>query len=247
VILGGSTGIGLGLAAGMGMAGAELVLVGRSQEKLDRARAWLAEKKVPAHILAGSVTDQGLFTDLDALLNEKRLSLNGVVIAAATYHLQAFPEYHAGKMEEIVKVNLSSALTAAQWAARKMEKTGGSLLFVSSGAALRAMPKNAVYAATKGALRSLARTLAVELARYGIRVNTLIPGFVDTPLTAFAKVPQTGEDGKESLYDTIKATIPMGRWGLPNDFAGIGVWLMSQASSYVTGHEFVIDGGMLVR
>lgn len=247
LVVGGSTGIGLGLAAGMGMAGAQIVLVSRSEGKLKSAVAWLKKQKISAHSFAKSATDDDFCTSLQAMLIEKNLTLNGAVFSAAAVHLQPFLDYDPDKMRDILELNLGAQLKIAQWTANSMKKTGGSMIFISSGAAVRAMPQNAVYAATKGALRSLTKTLAVELARYRIRVNTLIPGWIDTPMTEFATTPQPGETGKGARYDAIKKSIPLRRWGLPNDFAGIGIWLMSEASSYVTGQDFVVDGGLLAQ
>lgn len=247
LVLGGSSGIGLGLAAGLGMAGADLILNGRSAAKLASAEGWLRSKNVRVRTLACSITDAGFTAAIDTMLAEARLDLGGVVFSAAAFHLQPFLDYERSKIDDIIQMNLIAPITIAQWAARRMKRTGGSLLFVSSSAALRAMPTNAVYAATKGALLSLTKTLAVELAPHEIRVNCLVPGWVDTPMTAFTRVPAPALPDKPLPAETIRRSIPQKRWGLPKDFAAVGVWLMSEASSYVTGQEFLIDGGMLAK
>lgn len=245
LVVGGSSGIGLGMAAASGLAGARVVLAARSQEKLESAAAWLEGQKIQVSWLARSITDDGFYEDLDRLIDAEKVRLSGAILSAATYYFQPFLKYERARMEKIVDLNLKAQFLAAQWAGIRMKESGGSLLFVSSGAAVRAMPTNSAYAATKGALRSLTKTLGVELARYKIRVNALIPGWVDTPMTSYAKVSNEKDPSKPSIYDSVKKQIPLGRWGLPRDFAGIGVWLMSDASAYVTGQEFVVDGGLL--
>ena len=92
------------------------------------------------------------------------------------------------------------------------------------------------YAASKGAMLAMTRGLAVELARYGITANTIIPGWIETAMTA----PRVGN---ELFEDRVMKRVPVRRWGQPSDFAGIAIYLASEASSYQTGEEFVIDGG----
>ncbi len=247
LVAGGSTGIGLGMAAALGLAGAHVVIVGRSQEKLAKARAWLEDQGISVSSFSKSIAAEDFLEELDRFADGEGLCFHGVILSAALSHLEPFLTYDPAMLEEIIEVNLKAPFRVAQWAGNRMKKEGGSLLFISSAAALRGMPHNAAYSATKGALRSLTRTLALELAPHQIRVNTLIPGWVDTPMTAFAKAGDPDRPGKPTLYQKMEKMIPLRRWGLPKDFAGIGLWLMSEASAYVTGQEFVVDGGLLAR
>ena len=113
---------------------------------------------------------------------------------------------------------------------------GGSLVATASGAAIHGAPRNEHYAASKGGLLAMVRGLAVELARHQITANSIVPGWIETPMTK-------GQFGNERLVDAVLRRVPFRRWGEPSDFGGIAVYLMSDASRYHTGGDFVIDGG----
>ena len=113
---------------------------------------------------------------------------------------------------------------------------GGRLIATSSVSAIHGAARNEAYASTKGALLAMSRGLAVEMARHGITSNTIIPGWISTAMTA-ARV------GEPVFEDRVIKRVPARRWGEPEDFAGIAIYLMSDASRYHTGEDFVIDGG----
>jgi len=117
---------------------------------------------------------------------------------------------------------------------------GGSLVVTSSTSAIHGAPRNEAYAATKGAVLSLVRGLAVEYARHGVRANSILPGWIATDMTAGS---QAWDKFNEKV---IKARVPMRRWGEWEDFAGIAVYLASDASRFHTGDHFVIDGGYTI-
>lgn len=138
----------------------------------------------------------------------------------------------------VMGVNLDGTFFTFRAAAKHMIERGegGRLIGTSSVSAIHGAARNGAYAATKGAIIALARGLAVELARYGITSNTIIPGWIETAMTA-CRV------GDERFEDRVMKRVPLRRWGKPEDFAGIAVYLASDASSYQTGEEFVVDGG----
>jgi NAD(P)-dependent dehydrogenase (short-subunit alcohol dehydrogenase family) len=113
---------------------------------------------------------------------------------------------------------------------------GGSLVGTSSLAAIEGQPRGQHYAATKGGMVSMVKALAVELARHGIRANTVLPGWIETPLAE----PLLQWD---RFKEKVLPRVPAGRWGTPDDFAGIAVFLSSAASDFVTGAEIAVDGG----
>ena len=113
---------------------------------------------------------------------------------------------------------------------------GGRLVGTSSTSAIHGAARNEAYASTKGAMLAMIRGLSVEMARYGITANSIIPGWIETAMTS-ARV------GDERFEDRVMKRVPVRRWGTPEDFAGIAVYLASDASGYQTGEEFVIDGG----
>ena len=116
------------------------------------------------------------------------------------------------------------------------DKAGGSLVVISSLSAYDGAPRNEAYAATKGAVISMIRSIAVEHARYGVRANAVLPGWIATDMTA-------GAQGNDKFNDAVIRRVPARRWGQPADFGGIAVYLSSDASAFHTGDSFLIDGG----
>ncbi len=137
-----------------------------------------------------------------------------------------------------MRVNLDGAMFTFRAATRHMmERGGGGLLAgTASLAAIEGAARNEHYAATKGGLVSMIRSLAVELARYGIRANSILPGWIETDMTAKSIA-------NDKFSGNVMPRIPMRRWGKGGDFGGIAVYLMSDAAAYHTGDSFVIDGG----
>jgi NAD(P)-dependent dehydrogenase (short-subunit alcohol dehydrogenase family) len=161
--------------------------------------------------------------------------VDGCFANAGTYGGRRTPFTGLGAEEwrRVMRVNLDGAFFTLRAAARHMVEraeagdAGGALVGTASLAAIEGAPRNEHYAATKGGLVSMIRALAVELARYRIRANAILPGWIETDMTAAAVLPR----------------IPARRWGTGADFGGVAVYLMSDASAYHTGDSLVIDGG----
>jgi hypothetical protein len=141
----------------------------------------------------------------------------------------------------VMSVNLDGAFFSLRAAARHMIERGGggSLVSTASLAAVMGAARSEHYSATKGALMAMTRSMAVELARHQIRVNTIVPGWIDTPMTEAAL-------HGEAFTGKVLPRVPMRRWGVGDDFGGVAVYLASDASRYHTGDTFVIDGGYLI-
>jgi glucose 1-dehydrogenase len=152
----------------------------------------------------------------------------------------AFVDYPLEEFQKIMAVNLAGPFLCSQAAARQMiqQGKGGRILNISSVHEDMPMPTNAPYCASKGGLRMLMRTIAVELAPHGITVNNIGPGAVFTPIDEDVE-----KDPK--LNAQILAEIPLGRWGQPQDIANVAVFLASDEAAYVTGSTYFVDGGML--
>jgi glucose 1-dehydrogenase len=152
----------------------------------------------------------------------------------------AFVEYPLEEAQKIINVNLIGPFLVAQAAARQMIKQGdgGRIVNISSVHEDLPMPTNSVYCASKGGLRMLARTIAVELAKYKITVNNIGPGAVYTPIDADI-------EAQPELEKSLMSEIPLNRWGQPDEIAGLAVYLASDEASYITGSTYFIDGGML--
>lgn len=151
-----------------------------------------------------------------------------------------FVDYPLDQLQKILAVNLVGAFLVSQAAARQMikQKQGGRLINISSVHEDLPMPTNAAYCASKGGLRMLMRTIAVELAKDRITVNNIGPGAVFTPIDADVET-------KPEMEKALMAEIPLNRWGKPEEIAGLAVFLASDEAAYITGSTYFIDGGML--
>ena len=152
----------------------------------------------------------------------------------------AFVDYPLDELQKILDVNLIGPFLVSQAAARQMirQGQGGRIINISSVHEDLPMPGNAAYCASKGGLRMLARTIAVELANANITVNNIGPGAVFTPIDADV-------EAKPEMEKALMAEIPLNRWGKPEEIAGLAVYLASDEAGYITGSTYFIDGGML--
>ncbi|MGP6156287.1 MAG: SDR family NAD(P)-dependent oxidoreductase [Vulcanimicrobiaceae bacterium] len=244
VVTGGNGGIGLGLAEGLALAGCAVHLWGRNAEKNERALAVLRGHGARAEAAVCDVTDpasvEAAFANALAAFGR----VDGFFANAGIYDgaPRPFIERPLEDWRRVLTTNLEGAFLTLQTAARHMVErskrgdAGGRLVVTSSLASLYGTARNEHYGASKAGLNALSRALAVELARYGITSNAILPGWIETYMT---EVPF----GNERFVEAVKPRIPMRRFGTPHDFAGIAVYIMSDASAYHTGDLFVIDGG----
>jgi glucose 1-dehydrogenase len=166
--------------------------------------------------------------------------LDIVVNNAGVERKCAFVDYPLAELQRILAINLVGPFLVCQAAARQMisQGSGGRLINISSVHEDLPMPTNAAYCASKGGLRMLARTVAVELAGSGITVNNIGPGAVYTPIDADI-------EAKPEMERALMGEIPLGRWCKPDEVAALAVFLASEEAAYVTGSTYFIDGGML--
>jgi NAD(P)-dependent dehydrogenase (short-subunit alcohol dehydrogenase family) len=158
---------------------------------------------------------------------------------AGTYGRKTrFTELDSAEWHRVTRVNLDGAFYTLRAAARHMVERGGggSLVGTASLAAIEGAARNTQYAATKGAMVAVIRALAVELARHGIRANAILPGWIETAMTAKSVADET-------FAAAVLPRIPARRWGTGGDFGGLAVYLASDASAYHTGDCLVVDGG----
>jgi NAD(P)-dependent dehydrogenase (short-subunit alcohol dehydrogenase family) len=241
LVTGGNSGIGLGMARAVALAGADVAIWGTSARKNADAKAELA--KTGRKVLALEC-DVGNEAAVEAAFAETLRALGRVDACFANAGVsgrgatKSFAEMTTEEWHRVLKVNLDGAFFTLRAAARHMVERGGggTLVGTSSLAAIEAAPRSEHYAATKGAMLSMIRALAVEFARYGVRANAILPGWIETNMTANAI-------GNEKFAANVLPRIPMRRWGTGDDFGGIAVYLMSAASAYHTGDTFLIDGG----
>lgn len=240
LITGASRGIGKAIAEALAEAGAEVTITSRNMNALQetlRKIAWLGGK---GYAIDGDLLKE---EDINRIVNfalEKMGKIDILVNAAGAIHREKAENYSLEKWDEIVNLNLRSVFIITQLVARSMieRKIQGSIINIASLMSFAAGINICAYAASKGGLAQLTKELANEWGKYGIRVNAIAPGYIETELTeALRKDPERNE--------RILSRIALGRWGKPEDLKGIAIFLASEASSYATGSIFLIDGGWL--
>jgi 2-deoxy-D-gluconate 3-dehydrogenase len=239
VVTGGNGGIGLGIAQGLGQAGAKLAIVGRNAEKSRMASQWL-QAQVGAESLAVT-TDVGRQEDVDRAVGEitKHFGRIDILFNNAGINIRKQPEeLTLAEWQEVINTNLTSAFLLSKAVYPSMKSGGGGkIVNIGSMTSIFGSPFASAYAATKGGIVQLTKSLALAWAKDNIQVNSILPGWFDTELTEKAREEIPG------LHERVLSRIPQGRWAKPADMAGTAVWLASSASDYVTGVAIPVDGG----
>jgi NAD(P)-dependent dehydrogenase (short-subunit alcohol dehydrogenase family) len=248
VITGGNAGIGLGFARGLARAGADIALWGRRQEKNEAAAAELEAFGGRVLPQAVDVSDEAqvvaAMAEAVATLGrvDGAIANAGVMQNAGNFLEMTSEAYHG-----LLAINQHGVFHLAREAARHMkarwdagDRSGGSILFCASLSAVTGSPGMQHYNAAKGAIASMARGIAVDMGRYGIRANTVCPGY-----TVSETVIDPGPD--HPLGRQVRERTPIPRFGTPEDFEGIGVYFMSDASRFHTGDLVKVDGGWMAN
>lgn len=238
VVIGGTRGIGRALSLGLARAGASVVVSSRSAEAVAAVVSEIDALGMPA---LGVPADVSRFDDVEALMRaavERFGRIDVLVNNAAINPLWKRAErLTLEDWDSIMAVDLRGAFFACQAAGKVMlEQRSGRIVNVASVTALRGTARGLPYTAAKAGLIAVTQTLAAEWCAHGIRVNAVAPGFFATDLTR-------GLMDNEGLYRDIVAKVPMQRFAQPEEMVGMVVYLASEASSYVTGQVFVVDGG----
>jgi NAD(P)-dependent dehydrogenase (short-subunit alcohol dehydrogenase family) len=238
LVIGGSRGIGRAISLGLAEAGARVVVSSRSRESVDTATG---EIKARGGQALGVPADVSRLADVEMLVRETVEQcgrIDVLVNNAAINPLWKRAETLTPEdWDLIMGVNLRGAFFACRDVGRVMIRQGGGrIVNIASVTALRGTARGLPYTAAKAGLIAVTQTLAAEWCSHGIRVNAIAPGFVETDLTH-------GLMQNPELYQSIVAKVPMGRFATPEEMVGLAVYLASEASSYVTGQVFVVDGG----
>ena len=241
IVTGAATGIGQAIAIGMAREGASVVIdyVGGPDAPADTVKQ-IEAAGGKALAVAADVSKP----DQVATLIQQAVSAYGrvdiMVNNAGIEHKHPITEFPLDQWNQIIAVNLTGPFLCAQAAANQMITQGGAgrIINISSVHQDLPMPGNAPYCASKGGLRMLMRTIAVELAPKGITVNNIGPGAIYTPIDADVQA-------NPEMEAALMAEIPVGRWGKPEEVANLAIFLASDDASYVTGSTYYIDGGML--
>ena len=242
VVTGGNGGIGLGMARGLAQAGASIVVAGRNAQKSAQAVKELQALGAKAIALEVDVTDEQSCCQLitDAVSKMGRLDI--LVNNAGTNIRKQPQEYSIAEWRQVLDTNLTSAFVCSNAAYPHMKQAGaGKIINIGSMMSIFGASFSTVYAATKGGIVQMARSMASAWAADNIQVNCVLPGWIDTELTQGARRDVQG------LHDRVLARTPAARWGVPGDFSGIAVFLASPASDFVTGTAIPVDGGYSIQ
>jgi 2-deoxy-D-gluconate 3-dehydrogenase len=237
IVTGGNGGIGLGIARGLAQAGAHVAIAGRNEDKINSAVAELAPIGTAFGVTA-DVTDPDQVRRMVAQTVERFGGLD-IMVANAGMNIRKSPEsYSADDWHTIVDTNLTGVFACAQAAYPELQRRGGGkILTIGSMASIFGFDVATVYAATKGAVVQMTKSLASAWAKDNIQVNCILPGWIDTDLTRRARHVVSG------LSERVVERTPAKRWGDPQDLAGAAVFFCSPASDFVTGTALPVDGG----
>ncbi|MFZ9676714.1 MAG: SDR family NAD(P)-dependent oxidoreductase [Quisquiliibacterium sp.] len=242
VVTGGNGGIGLGMARGLAQAGASIVVAGRNAQKSAQAVKELEALGAKAIALEVDVKDEQSCCQLIADAVSKMGRLDILVNNAGTNIRKQPQEYSIAEWRQVLDTNLTSAFVCSNAAYPHMKQAGaGKIINIGSMMSIFGASFSTVYAATKGGIVQMARSMASAWAADNIQVNCVLPGWIDTELTQGARRDVQG------LHDRVLARTPAARWGVPGDFSGIAVFLASPASDFVTGTAIPVDGGYSIQ
>jgi len=242
VVTGGNGGIGLGMARALLAAGAKVAIWGSNPDKTERARQQLAGECGDATRVQAFVCDVGDEAQVESAFAASAAALGRVDACFANAGVSSkgtlLTDMSLEEFRRVQRINVEGVFLTFRAAARHMAAhgQGGSLVATASTAAIEGAARNSHYGASKGAVASMVRALAVELARHRIRVNSILPGWIETDMTERSF-------NNPKFAEAVMPRIPARRWGGIDDFGGIAVYLASDAAAYTTGEQFVIDGG----
>ena len=243
LITGGNGGIGLGFAEGLAAAGADVAIWGTNEAKNQaavekiaalgvKAKAWKVDVSKEDEVVAAMADTIKEMGRVDSVFANAGIGVREKSMMTIT----------AESFRKVMGVNVEGVFWTMREAAKHMvarweagDRSGGSIVGVASLAAVHGPARNQHYAASKSAVIGLIKSTATELARYGVRAYAILPGWIATDMTA-------GGQADDKFNKQVIGRVPMRRWGQPEDFSGIAIYLASDASSFHSGDSFLIDG-----
>jgi 2-dehydro-3-deoxy-D-gluconate 5-dehydrogenase len=242
LVTGGNGGIGLGIAKGLAAAGASIAIAARDAGKnavaLDELRAiggrvMAIEADIADEASVGQMT-QAVVRDFGRI---------DILVANAGINIRKPPEdYSLEEWHAIIDTNLTGAFLCARAVLPAFRAAGGGkIITIGSMSSIFGGGIIGPYAASKGGIVQLTKSLAVSWAQHNVQVNAILPGFIDTPLT------RGGRQSAPAMFAKVVDRTPAGRWGQPEDLAGLAVFLASGASNFITGTAIAVDGGYSVQ
>jgi 2-deoxy-D-gluconate 3-dehydrogenase len=238
IVTGGNGGIGLGMAKGLASAGAAVAIAGRNKTKAQSALAELKALGAEAEFIELDVLKEASCRQGIARAVERFGRLDILVNNAGTSVRKQPEDLSLEDWHHVMNTNLTSAFLCSQAAYPHLKQAGGGkIINIGSMMSVFASSYATPYATSKGGIVQMARSMAVAWAKDNIQVNSILPGWVDTELTRKAREQVPG------LNEKVMSRTPAQRWGSPDDFAGIAVFLASPASNFITGAAIAVDGG----
>jgi NAD(P)-dependent dehydrogenase (short-subunit alcohol dehydrogenase family) len=246
VFISGSTeGIGLAIAEGFGRAGAKVIVNGVRREIADEAVRRLRGEGIEPTLFLGDVSNRDNVAKLRGLIEAECGRLDVLVNNASIEVDKPFEDYDYETWRRLIEVNLDAYYLLARELLPLMLKGEGKVIVnISSVQGVECEPTTGAYSVTKAAEIGLTRVMALDLAKYGIRVIAVAPGAIDTPLNRVKSSGLDPDGSWEHAYGVISEAIPMGRFGKPEEVASVVMFLASRAASYMTGTTVFVDGGL---
>jgi NAD(P)-dependent dehydrogenase (short-subunit alcohol dehydrogenase family) len=238
VVTGASRGIGRAIALGFAGAGADIAVAARSEADLESLAKEIDSLGRRALAVPTDVTDRG---QVETLVERTATELGGLDVfvnnAGGARFMAPLVRVRPEGWDKVMRLNLDAVFHATQIAAARMIETGGgSIIQITSVAGVEGAQGLSFYSAAKGGVRLMTQAAAKELAQSGVRLNSIAPGWIATDLNA-----NLHDDPATSEF--VEKTIPMGRWGRPDEIVGAAIFLASNAASFVTGATIIVDGG----
>lgn len=237
VVTGGSSGIGLEIAKRFAADGAKVAITGRNQTTLDEAIKAIGPNSIG---IRGDVAKLADLTNIYQVVEKKWGKIDTLVVNAGVYVLAPLASFTEEQFDQVSDINFKGAFFSVQ-KALPILKDGASIILVSSTVNEKGVPNHAAYSATKAAIRSLARSFSAELLDRRIRVNTLSPGPIDTPV--FSTVTSSAEEA-QAMKEAMGNFTPVKRVGKPEEIAAAAVYMASDESAFMLGAEILLDGGL---
>jgi gluconate 5-dehydrogenase len=237
LVTGASRGLGFAMAEGLAEVGATVILNGRDADALNIAASRMRDRGLKAETSAFDVTDRPASDAAIKSIVTHYQRLDILVANAGITHRAQLADWTPEAWDKVLTTNLKACFFLAQQAAAPMRSQGyGRIIFITSALGILGRSTVHAYAASKSGLASVARSLAAELGEHGITCNAIAPGWFETEMTASLLKD-------EAFVARVNSRVPLRRWGKPNDLAGAAIFLASEAASYITAQQIVIDGG----
>ena len=239
LVTGAATGIGQSIAVSLARQGARVFITGRSEKSLNEAAA-------QHEGITALVADVGRTEDVTRVLDairERTGQLDIVVNNAGMAPITPLAQQTLAEFDRVININLRAVVDIGVQALPLLQASKGSIINISSAVANNPLPGMSVYSASKAALKTLSIVWAKELAKDGIRVNSIAVGPIETPI--YEKIDLSPEEAQKHK-DRVTALVPLGRFGQPQDIASLVTFLASDDASFITGADIAVDGGFSV-